>query len=438
MKLDRFVSTQWLSKLSLIMVSSLLSTCSLSGNCKPASQSTKGSSVHVAATDAEKAPIRIGLLASMTGMASDDCKQMLDGFSLYLNKINNQINGHKVELITEDDQSRAPIAALKVKKLVEHDKVDVITGVFFSPIAIEVGKLADQYRIPFVDAIAGSDDLTQRRHPKWLMRTSWTGSQAGLPFGEYAFKTLGYKKVATVAMDYQFGWQAVGGFQQSFEDAGGQIVQKTWLPLDSKDFAPLIRDINKNADAIFVLSVGQGANVLLRQLRERTKVPIIGYGNATDEVSLPVLKDDAVNVVTVMPYSAALDTPANKKFVQAYRAKFSVEPGWYSACGYTAAMAIVKAAESLNGDVSDKSKMLAALKKIEISDDPRGALKFDELGGVTENMYLRKVEKVNGKYQNTVKHTFPMVSQFGKYSQKEFLEHPMYSKDYPACTHCTQ
>ena len=422
--------------IALAVVVGVLMTSAAPAICAPESQ-TAQESHHLASM--EKTPIKIGMLASLTGVATADSKQMVDGFELYLNKINSEVSGRKIELIVEDDESRAPVAATRVRKLVEQDKVDALTGAFFTPVAVEVGKLSEQYKVPFVDAVASGDDLTQRKHPKWLVRTSWSSSQAGHPFGEYAARTLNYKRIAVVAMDYPFGYQAVGGFQQSFEEAGGKVIQKLWMPLDGKDYRQLLKELDRGVDAIYLVSVGQASTILLGQLKDLgLTLPIIGYGNATDEVALSTAKDSALGVLTVMPYSAALDNPTNKKFVQAFRAKFGGDPGWYAECGYTAAMMITKAVESLKGDISDKSKLLSAIKKSDFSDNPRGPAKFDDLGGVTENIYLRKVEKVNGKYENVVIHVFPMVSQFWKYNQDEYLKRPEYSKDYPPCTHCEQ
>jgi len=104
---------------------------------------------------------------------------------------------------------------------------------------------------------------------------------------------------------------------------------------------------------------------------------------------------------------------------------------------YSAGRWIVEAMKSLDGNVEDKDKLLAALRKAsETTEDPRGPIKLDEYGNPTENAYIVKVERVGGKLQNTVIYTYPAVSQFWKYNPEEFLKQPVYSRDFPPCRHC--
>jgi branched-chain amino acid transport system substrate-binding protein len=110
------------------------------------------------------------------------------------------------------------------------------------------------------------------------------------PFGEYAAKTLGYKKVAVVSLDYAFGWEIVGGFQQTFEDNGGQIIQKLWIPLNVQDYAPYLSQIRKDADAVFVLALGRWTLLFAKQWAAsglKDKMPLIAGGTYTDEHVLP-------------------------------------------------------------------------------------------------------------------------------------------------------
>ena len=113
--------------------------------------------------------------------------------------------------------------------------------------------------MPTIFPVIAADDLTQRKPSQWVVRLGWTGSQPSHPFGEYAAKTLGYKKVAVFGTDYAFGYEVVGGFQRSFEEAGGQIVQKLWAPLGTSDLAPYITQLKRDADAVFIIVVAASA-----------------------------------------------------------------------------------------------------------------------------------------------------------------------------------
>ncbi len=148
--------------------------------------------------------------------------------------------------------------------------------------------------------------------------------------------------------------------------------------------------------------------------------------------------DEALGVVTPLMYSAALDNPANKKFVAAYTKFAGKIPGYYSAMNYTAAHVIVSALRTTGGAVEEKQRFVDAMKSEKISDDPRGPLTFDAYGNPVENIYIRKVERVGGQLQNTVIHTYPNVSQFWTYTPEAFLKHPVYDRDnFPGCKYCS-
>src|SRR5439155_812718 len=147
----------------------------------------------------------------------------------------------------------------KLRQLVDSAKALVLAGAFLASKGYALAPKIDEYQIPTLFPVVSADDLTQRKPVKWLVRTGWTSSQPNQPFGEYVAKTLGYKKVVTIAMDYAFGWEQVGGFQRTFEEAGGQIVQKLWPPLGTTDFGPFLAQIKRDADAVFGVMVAASA-----------------------------------------------------------------------------------------------------------------------------------------------------------------------------------
>jgi len=163
----------------------------------------------------------------------------------------------------------------------------------------------------------------------------------------------------------------------------------------------------------------------------KAKLPLIGGGTTTDEHALPSMGDEAIGIITSLHYSEALDNPANKKFVKAYREKAKKAASYYSEGTYTGARWILEAIKAINGDVENKSKFMEALRKVELKDVPRGAFKLDAYGNPIQNVYIRKVERVGGELQNTVIHTIPNVSQFWKFKPEEFLKQPVYSREFP-------
>lgn len=388
---------------------------------------------------AQKGPIKIGFLAPMTGFAAAVGKDMTNGITMYLQEAGFTIAGRKVELIVEDTQAKPDVALTKLRKLVESDKVQVLAGGLMAHVGYALAPKVDEYQVPMLYPVMAADDLTQRMPAKWVVRNGWTSSQPSHPFGEWVYKTLGYKKVVTISMDYAFGWEVVGGFQKSFEEAGGQIIQKLWPPLGTTDFAPYLAQIRRDADAVFALMVAASSLRFPKQYQDaglKARLPLIGGGTTFDEFVLPSLGDEAIGGISPLIYSAALDTPVNKRFVKDYRAKFGKVPSYYSETSYTAGRWINEAAKAIGGDVEDRERFLAALRKVEIADAPRGPIKLDAYNNPIQNIYVRKVEKKEGELWNTVIHTFPAVSQFWRYKPEEFLKQPVYSRDFPPCKHC--
>ena len=389
---------------------------------------------------AQQPPIKIGFITSLTGVAAQAAKDMVNGLTMYLDDTGHQMSGRKVELIVEDDQGRPDTALAKLRKVVEHDQVHLVAGILFGHLGYAVAPKIDEYKIPGMITVAASDDLTQRLKYRWVVRTGWASSQPSHPFGEYAAKTLKYKKVAVVASDYAFAWEVVGGFQKTFEESGGQVVQKLWVPLGAMDLSPYIARLKRDSDAVFTMVAGASTIQFFKQYQDAGltgKIPLIGGGPAVDEALLPQMGDEALGVVTPLIYSAALDTPANRKFVKEYRAKFGKVPSYFSETNYTSGRWISEAVKAVEGKVEDREAFLAALKKVQIADAIRGPVKLDANGNPVQNVYFRKVERnKDGELQNTVIATINAVSQFWKYSPDEFLKQPLYTRDVPPCRAC--
>src|SRR5258706_12628059 len=193
---------------------------------------------------------------------------MVNGLTMYLEETGYQMSGRKVELIVEDDQGRPDVVLSKLRKVVEHDQVHLVACILFGHLGYAVAPKIDEYKLPGLITVAASDDLTQRLKYRWVVRTGWASSQPSHPFGEYAAGTLRYKKVAVIASDYAFGWEVVGGFQKTFEENGGQVIQKLWVPLGAMDLAPDISKIKRDADAVLTMVAGAPTLRVFKQYEE--------------------------------------------------------------------------------------------------------------------------------------------------------------------------
>jgi branched-chain amino acid transport system substrate-binding protein len=376
-------------------------------------------------------PIKIGFIAPLSGPNAQNGRDILNGFLLYLGEIGSKVSGRQIDVIIEDDEAIPAVGLTKTRKLVERDKVHLMAGALLSSTGYALAPYIDAMGIPMLYPVVSADDLTQRRRSKWIVRTGYTGSQPNHAFGEYAYHTLELKTVATIALDYAFGWESVGGFQRTFEAEGGRVVQKIWCPVSVHDFAPYLAQISRDVDAVYALFLGRSALQFMRQYQEfglKRRVRLIGAGTTTDEHVLPFMGDEALDVVTALHYSAALDTPANTAFVAAYRARYDRVPSYYSESMYTGAKWLVAAAQAVHGHVEDSAAFVDALRQVKLTDAPRGPVELDDYGNPIENVYIRRVERVNGQLQNTVIETVPHVSQFWKYNPADYLKQPLYSR----------
>jgi branched-chain amino acid transport system substrate-binding protein len=346
------------------------------------------------------------------------------------------MGGRNVEFIIENTESNPAVAIAKFHKLIDEDHVPILTGIYLSSELYAVAPVADAGKTPFVVSSAGADNVTQRQRSPYIIRTGYTSTIIAHPFGEYAYKTLGYKRIIIIASDYAYGWEVAGGFQKSFEEAGGKIVQKIWTPLGLTDYSDQMKSIRKDADAVLLAVVGQSEEIIPKQYNQfGPGLPLLANHTSFDESVLQKIGPYVEGGLSVSTYLVSLDTPGNKAFVNGLKAK-GLEPDLPAANGYLSIQWIHKAIEAVHGNVENKEQLMAALRKVQVKDAPQGPVKLDAYGQAILNVYLRKVVKVGDRYENKLVHTFPAVSQFWTYSPEEFMEEPSYGKEYPPCRYC--
>jgi branched-chain amino acid transport system substrate-binding protein len=250
---------------------------------------------------------------------------------------------------------------------------------------------------------------------------------------EYCAKVKGYKRMIMIADDIAYGHEMNAGFQRVFEENGGKIVQKLFSPLTVPDYGSFLAQLNPKVDAIFLGFAGSNGFRFIRQFNEyglNGKMAIVGGMTAIDEAVLKNMGNEALGIETACWYSAELNNPINNKFAPAFRAANKYDPGFYAAATYTNAAVLDAAIRAVNGNVTNKEALMAALKKSDIP-TARGPVKFDSFGNIVGDVYIRKVERKDGRLVNTVTKTYTNVSQFWTYDQKAFLANPVYSRDFP-------
>jgi len=381
---------------------------------------------------AQTEPLRIGFLTVRSGALAAGGRQLEEGIQLFLKERNNMIAGRKVELIIADTGGNPAGAKNKTQELVERNKVHVIIGPLAAFEAIAIDDYIRQTKTPTVADSAAAEDLTQRKVNPWFVRAVGSSAQPNQALGEYAAKTLGYKRIAIIADDFAYGHESSAGFQRVFEDNGGKVVQKLWPPLNVADYGSYIGQLKQNVDAVFAGFAGANGLRFLKQYKEYgMKAPVLGSMTTADEGILKQMGDEAIGVVTGGWYAAGIDSPDNKRFVAAVNKEYGVDPGYYTLGAYSAGVLVETAAKAVNGKVEDKEAFMKALRNPGTVRDARGDWKIDEYGNPVMTMFIRKVERKDGKLLNTVVKTYPNTSQFWTYDPKAFLAAPVYSRDVP-------
>jgi branched-chain amino acid transport system substrate-binding protein len=378
-------------------------------------------------------PLRIGFLTVRTGPLAAGGKQQEEGAALFLKERNGMIAGRKVELITEDTAGNTAQALSKTQELVERRKAHVMIGPLATNEALAMDAYVRRSQVPLITTTsAATVDLKSRPVNPWALHAFGTAPQVTYPLGDYAARTLGMKRVATLAGDFTYGYEGVGGFQLAFEAAGGKVVQKLWPPLNEPDYAPYIARLKRDIDGLYIGLAGSNPLRFLKAYREYgVKTQVLGNTTSTDEGILQKMGSSAVGVITAGWYAAGLDTPDNKKFVAGINGMFHRDPGFYTAGPYTALLIIEAALKTTKGSTDDKAAFLKALHDVQLTQGPIGPVRLDDYGTPVLDIYIRKVESKGGHLFNDMIKTYPQVSQFWTYDPKKFVQQPVFSRAYP-------
>lgn len=381
-------------------------------------------------------PIKIGFLSPGSGTAAAPGQDMRDGFNFGLDKYGRSVAGHPIEVRFEDTAGDPNTALNKTRNLVDAQKVDILVG----PLLASEGYAVRDYLVaqgtPTLFPIVSADDITQRKRADNIIRTGWSSSQPAHPFADYAAKTLGFKRMITFGADYAFGWEWVGGFTQTARENGISIVGHVWTPLGTPDFSAYLTRIPSDIDAVFALYFGADAVRFMKQFKElgyKGRVKLIGGGTLTDQSALRSMGDEALDTIAAYHYSDGLDTPANKQFVGDYLARYNKVPSYYSENTFTTARWIIQALKAVDGNVSDRDKLLKALRSVSFTDAPRGPVKLDKYNNPIQNIYVNQVKMVDGRLRNVPIYTYKDVSQFWNYKPEDYLKQPVYDRDHPPC-----
>jgi branched-chain amino acid transport system substrate-binding protein len=379
---------------------------------------------------AQAAPFKLGLLTVKTGPLAQGGIQMEQGVVTYLKEKNYTFSGRKVDFISADTGGNPAGAKTKAQELIERDKVDVIVGPLAAFELLAITDYIAQQKTPLL-SLAAAEDMTQRRPNPYFLRASATSAQAMHPMADYAAKEMKFKRIITISEDFAFGYEQMGGFQQTFEEAGGKILKKLWPPIVTPDYTPYLAQI-ADCDAVCQGFAGSNPLRFMKQYAAAgLKFPVVTGETGGDDALMRAFGDEALGMISCCPYTLDLETESNKRFVAAIQKDYNVDPGFYAAGLYVNAMVVDAGLQKAGGKSDNKEELIKALRSVSLTDTPRGPVRFDQFGNVIGDFYIRNVEKVGGKLANKTIKTYKNVSQFWTYDEKKFLQQPVYSRDYP-------
>lgn len=402
-------------KFIAIMVVMYLIFLTACGNS--AIQSTSNSEESKGENKGSGETIKIGALLPDSGVYASLGKSLSKGMDLYFDSINWDVAGKKIEVIKEDSEADPQVGLRKARKLIDQDKVNILTGTVSTAVAYAIRDEVDNKKIPFLASHAGGNDLTRAQRSDYIWRSSFSSWQIGHSMGEWAYKNVG-KKIYITAADYAFGREVSAAFKDAYTAAGGKIIGEVYPPLGNNDYSSYLTTINgSGADAVYGFFAGSDAVRFVQQYEQyglKKKMPLIGSGWLVSENLRPSMGNapDGIKASTFWDYS--LQTKENKAFVSAYEKKFGERPTLEALEGYDAARVIAEAIKTLKGDVSDSMKVVEAISNVSFV-SPRGPIAFDkETHHVIQNMYITNTKLVNGKTENEVIHTIEKVKDPGK------------------------
>jgi len=365
------------------------------------------------AAQAQDNTIKIGLILPYSGQFADAATQEDNAVKLFMKQNGDTIAGKKIVIIRKDTGGiNPPVAKRLAQELITRDKVDILAGFVLTPNAMAAGDVSQEAKKFMVVMNAATSIVTTKS--QYMARTSLTIPQLNEAFGKWAFTKGGVKKAYTMVSDYGPGHDAEQAFQTGFKAAGGEIVGAVRMAVANPDFSAYVakaKDLNPQGIFVFIPG-GAQPGALGKAFAERgldtKKTVIMGQLEITDEHALASMGDAALGIITSGHYDWNHKSKMNADFVKAYNADYKRNPDFFSIGAWDGMHLIYAALKKTNGN-TDGEALINAAKGMKW-ESPRGPISIDpDTRDIVQNVYVRKVEKVDGKLVNVVIDTLPNV-----------------------------
>ncbi|KSV92823.1 ABC transporter substrate-binding protein [Sinorhizobium sp. GL28] len=328
-------------------------------------------------------PVKIGVITTLSGGGAGLGIDMRDAFTLAIKQSGNK----DVELVIEDDAQKPELAVQIAEKMIQGDKVDLMTGIIWSNLAMAVVPNAVAQEVIYLSPNAGPSALAGANCNPNYFNVAYQNDNFHEAMGQYANKD--YKNAFILAPNYPAGKDALTGFKRYYK---GALAGEIYTQVGQTDYAAEIAQIRASgADTVyFFLPGGMGIAFMKQYAQSGVNIPVMGPGFSFSQDVLPAIGDAALGVKNSATWSKDLDNGANKKFVEAFKAEYKRLPSIYAAQSWDTANLILAALSKAS--VKDKDAFRAALKAADFK-SVRGKFTFNNNNHPIQNIYVREVVK---------------------------------------------
>jgi branched-chain amino acid transport system substrate-binding protein len=353
---------------------------------------------------AQAAPVKIGLVAVLTGPQAALGTHLRDGFMLGMRHLENRLGGRPAEVIVIDDELRPDAAVTKVRAALERDRCDFIVGVVFSNILAAIIRPVTETQTFLISTNAGPSPIAGRGCSPFFFATSYNNDQNHAVLGkaandgvEVGGQNRVLRRMILITPNYQAGRDAAAGFKSTFR---GELMDEIYVPLTTTDFsAELAKIAAARPEGIFTFMPGGLGVQFVRQYRQAgLQIPVLS-AFTVDEAVLPAQGESALGLYTGTSWTPTLPGEQNARFVRDFEAQFNYIPASYAAHAYDGAMLVNSAIRRTNGNLADKGALRAALKAADFP-SVRGGFRFGENHFPVQDFWLAQVaRRPDGKFQ---------------------------------------
>lgn len=357
-------------------------------------------------TTAPADPVKIGVLAPTSGVFAVIGVDLIDGFQLFVDQNDGTLGGCPVELIVENTEGDPETGRRVAEKLIREDEIDLATGVLSSAVALSVRDVFHDAEVPIVMSNPSANAITREARSPYIFRTTATSYMFGASIAQWAFDNVAQDRVVVSAADYAAGQEITAGFQQAFEELGGEVIGSVLPPLGTtEDYQPFLAQIRElEPNAVFAFFPGGDAIGFVNQYSEfglAEDVPLIGSGFLVDESILPAQGEAALGIRTSLHYSPQLENEVNAEFRAAFEEAYDRLPIAQSFQAYMAAMLVDHGLREVACDVENVDALVQAMETVGSLESPGGVFEMDpESHTPALSFHVREVQELDGSLVN--------------------------------------